>query len=117
MLARALSPALERAGHQVLGLKRVDADVTDYDTLLRRTQAFRPDWIFHLAAFTRVDDCEAQPDHAFLVNGIGARNAALAAATCGAAILTISSDYVFDGEAKRPYREYDTVAPRSVYGS
>ena len=117
MLARALLPALDRAGHQVLGLTRGDADITDHDALLTAARAFRPDWIFHLAAFTRVDDCESQPDHAFLVNGVGARNAALAAAECRAAILTISTDYVFDGEAREPYREYAAAAPRSVYGA
>jgi dTDP-4-dehydrorhamnose reductase len=63
-----------------------------------------------------VDDCERDADLAFRVNGLGARNAALAAAACGAAVLMISTDYVFDGRATRPYREYDAVAPLSVYG-
>ena len=117
MLAHALLPGLERAGHEVLGLRRGDADVTRLETLLHPARAFGPDWIFHLAAFTRVDDCESEPDRAFLVNALGARNAALAAAECGASILAISSDYVFDGEARAPYREYTAAAPRSVYGA
>ena len=117
MLAQAPIPALEAAGHAVLGLKRRDADMTRPDALAHSIQVFQPEWIFHLAAYTKVDECETEVDRAFLVNGLGARNAALAAASCGAALLAISTDYVFDGAAKHPYREYDAVAPRSVYGA
>jgi dTDP-4-dehydrorhamnose reductase len=117
MLAQAAIPALERAGHEVLALTRADADVARYESLLHPTRHFLPDWIFHLAAFTKVDDCETQIDHAYRVNAIGARNAALAAAACGAAVLALSTDYVFDGAATRPYREYDPIAPQSVYGA
>ena len=116
MMARALLPALKQAGHEVRALARAEADVTRYQELLAALEPFRPDWVVHLAAFTRVDDCEAQPELAFRVNGLGARNAALAAAACGAATLALSSDYVFDGRASRPYREYDPAAPLSVYG-
>jgi dTDP-4-dehydrorhamnose reductase len=116
MLAQALLPALERAGHTVLALKKEEADVTRYDALRARLEPFHPDWVIQLAAFTRVDDCESDPDLAFRVNGLGARNAALVSAALGAAVLTISTDYVFDGRASRPYREYDPVGPLSVYG-
>jgi dTDP-4-dehydrorhamnose reductase len=117
MLAQALVPRLESRGHSVLGLARKDADVTSMDSLAPPIAAFRPDWVAHLAAFTKVDECESRPDHAFLVNGTGARNAAQAAADCGAAVLAVSTDYVFDGAGRTPYREYDAVAPRSVYGA
>lgn len=117
LLARETLPALERAGHDVLGLDIADADVTQYDALMHPVGVFRPDWILHLAAFTQVDDCETEVDKAFLVNGLGARNAALAAAACGAAILAVSTDYVFDGTGHVPYREYDPTGPRSVYGA
>ena len=117
MLAQAMIPTLEREGHEVLGLTRGDADVTKLDALLYPARAFKPDWVAHLAAFTRVDDCETRADHAFLVNGLGPQNAALAAAEVGAAVLAISTDYVFDGAARRPYREHDAVAPQSVYGA
>jgi dTDP-4-dehydrorhamnose reductase len=117
MLAQALLPALERAGWEVLALRKGDADVTRHDALIHPTKMFQPDWIFHLAAFTKVDDCETRADHAFAINGLGSRNAALAAASCGSSILVISTDYVFDGKARAPYREYAAASPRSVYGA
>ncbi len=117
MLGHALMPALAAAGHEALGLDLPELDVTDFDAMCARARAFAPDWIAHLAAFTRVDDCESRPDQAFRVNGLGPRNAALAAAACGGALLAISTDYVFDGAAARPYREYDPAGPRPVYGA
>lgn len=117
MLGRALVPALESAGHEAVALTRAEADVTRADDLRRAVGAARPDWVFHLAAFTRVDDCESRADHAHAVNGAGAGNAARAAAEAGAGILVLSTDYVFSGEATRPYREDDPTGPRSVYGA
>jgi len=117
MLGRAVMAALGAAGHQARGLTRAEADVARLDALTRPIAEFGPDWVFHLAAFTKVDDCEAHPDHAYLVNALGARNAALAARGAGAPLLAVSTDYVFDGTAGTPYREYDTPAPRSVYGA
>jgi dTDP-4-dehydrorhamnose reductase len=116
MLARALLPQLEAAKHEVRPLRREQADVTSYPVLHAALEPFQPQWVIHLAAFTRVDDCEREPALAFKVNGLGARNAALAAAACGAALLAVSTDYVFDGRGTRPYREYDATCPLSVYG-
>jgi dTDP-4-dehydrorhamnose reductase len=115
LLGRALVPVLRQAGHEVRGLTHRDADVTDYQALSLSIREFRPDWVMHLAAYTRVDDCERHPDRA-RVNEVGARNAALAAAGSEAAILLISTDYVFDGSAAVPYREPDPTGPLNVYG-
>ena len=116
MLGRALIPALRTAGGSVLALARADADVTRIQDLRDRFAAFRPDWVFHLAAFTRVNDCETQEALANLVNQQGAANTAKAAAEVGAAVLMVSTDYVFDGRAKQPYRESDTPDPVNAYG-
>jgi dTDP-4-dehydrorhamnose reductase len=117
MLGQAVMPALAAAGHVPLGLDLPELDVTRLDSLQRAVQGFRPDWVFHLAAFTKVDDCEARRDEAFRVNGLGARHAALAAAEAGAALLALSTDYVFDGTGTSPYRESDVARPLSVYGA
>jgi len=117
MLGQAVMPALAVAGHAALGLDLPELDVTRLEPLQRAMRDFRPDWVFHLAALTKVDECETRRDEAFLVNGVGARNAALAAAGAGAALLALSTDYVFDGTAASPYRESDTANPQSVYGA
>jgi dTDP-4-dehydrorhamnose reductase len=116
-LAGAVVPALERAGHAVVAPPEAECDVTDLDAVVRAARAARPDWVFHLAAYTRVDDCETQAERAFLVNGLGARNVAMAAAAAGASVLAVSTDYVFGGDSPRPWREHDAAAPRSVYGA
>ena len=117
MLAKAVMPALEAAGHEALGVDLVDADITRPHELDHALRTFAPEWVFHLAAFTRVDDCESNPDQAYAVNALGSRNVAQAAQACGASLLAISTDYVFDGRGTRPYREYDAAAPQSVYGA
>ena len=116
MLARALVPALERGGHAVTAFTKAELDVTREGDVRREVGDAKPDWVCHLAAYTDVDGCESRPEHAMLVNGEGARYAARAAAESGAAILSISTDYVFAGDDPTPRRETDPVGPVSAYG-
>ena len=116
MLGHALLPALRARGHEVLGLDLPDADVTDAAGLARRAKAFAPAWVAHLAAFTNVDLCETEPEKARLVNELGTGNVARAAADVGAAVLAVSTDYVFAGNATTPRRETDETVPVTVYG-
>ncbi len=97
---------------------------TDIDTLdLRERTAvrevvdrFRPEIVLHGGAYTAVDACESDPDTAYAVNALGTRNVAEAATEVGAHLLYVSTDYVFDGTLDRPYHEWDSPNPRSVYG-
>ena len=116
MLAQAVVPALEHAGHEVVPHTRAALDVTDAARVLAAVASTRPDWVCHLAAYTDVDGCESKLDHAMKVNGEGAGHAAAAAREAGAAVLAISSDYVFAGDDARPRRESDAVGPASAYG-
>ncbi|HXS81348.1 MAG TPA: dTDP-4-dehydrorhamnose reductase [Methylomirabilota bacterium] len=116
MLAQAVIPALERAGHEVAPFTRAALDVTDAARVHAAVAGARPDWVCHLAAYTDVDGCETNLDHAMAVNGAGAGHAAAAARKAGAAVLAISSDYVFPGDDPRPRRESDAVGPVSAYG-
>jgi len=116
MLAQAVVPALERAGHEAIALGRVELDVTDAARVRAAVVDAAPDWVCHLAAFTDVDGCESRPEHALRVNGEGAGYVAAAARDAGAAVLSISSDYVFAGDDPRPRRETDAVGPVSAYG-
>lgn len=116
MLASALVPVFEARGHSVTAFSREALDVTRCADVRRAVREATPDWVVHLAAFTDVDGCEKDPDRAFVVNGLGARNSAMAAFEVGAGVLALSSDYVFDGRTREPRREHDIVGPLSQYG-
>jgi dTDP-4-dehydrorhamnose reductase len=102
--------------HQIIPATRADFDITNLQATLNFIVDAKPDVILHPAAFTDVDGCESQQDKAFLVNGIGTRNVAIAAQTVDATLFYISTDYVFDGTKTEPYREYDRPNPQTIYG-
>ncbi len=79
-------------------------------------RAAKPDVIINAAAYTAVDKAEDEPELAMQVNGIAPGLLAAEAAACGARIIHISTDYVFDGELDRPYLPSDPVNPIGVYG-
>jgi len=101
----------------VVAADRARLDVTDRAAVLEAFDALRPEVALHCAAWTAVDDCERDPDRAYQVNAMGTRNLVEAATRTGAHLLYVSTDYVFDGELDRPYREWDVPSPRSVYGA
>jgi dTDP-4-dehydrorhamnose reductase len=94
----------------------LDLDITDSAAVATRIPGVNPDIIIHSAAMTNVDGCETDPDAAYRVNAIGAQNVAEAARKCGAPMVYVSTDFVFDGTAVTPYTEFDPVNPISVYG-
>lgn len=114
MLAQEVVPGLRSLGHSVVPL--TDLDVTQVEDVRKAIAGARPDWVFHLAAFTDVDGCESRAEHAMQVNGAGAGHVAAAAAEAGAGILSMSSDYVFPGDDPKPRREDDPTGPISAYG-
>jgi dTDP-4-dehydrorhamnose reductase len=113
MLGRDLTEALPVG---TVSLRSSSLDVTDADAVRAVLQSHRPDLVIHAAAYTDVDGCELHPDRAFSVNTLGARNVAQASEEAGAAMLYVSTDYVFDGLKEEPYREFDPTGPISVYG-
>jgi dTDP-4-dehydrorhamnose reductase len=116
MLGRDVVAAARAAGHEVSAYGRGALDVTDAAAVQTRIAADAPDAVINCAGFTDVDGAEAREEEALAVNGTGAGNVARAAADSGAAIVQVSTDYVFDGDAGRPYVESDTTAPVSAYG-
>lgn len=108
--------AVPSSHFEVIGLGREELDITAEPEILRTTKKIRPGVVIHAAAYTDVDGCETNPDRAFHVNGEGTRHVARACREIGAKLVYISTDYVFDGEGSRPYREQDPVNPLSVYG-
>ncbi len=101
---------------EVVGLGSADGDIRDEKQVLLLVQRTRPDWIVLAAAYADVDGCETHRDLAFDVNCRGAVNVARAAQECGARLLFISTDYVFDGTKTTPYATGDPRSPRTVYG-
>ncbi len=103
------------AHHELHAFSRAELDVGDHHAVMRTIAPLRPDAILNFAAYTDVDGCEYDPDRAYRDNAVGPQNLALAAGACGALLLHVSTDYVFDGEKGSPYDELDVPNPRSVY--
>lgn len=116
MLGRDLTALLAERGEQVTGLGRSDLDITDPDAVAATLDKHQPSVVVNCAAWTAVDDAETHASDALRVNGDGPANLAAACARLGAVLIQPSTDYVFDGQATRPYRENDTAQPRSSYG-
>ncbi|HET9732587.1 MAG TPA: dTDP-4-dehydrorhamnose reductase [Acidimicrobiales bacterium] len=115
-LGRAVVDHLRSRGYATVAADRQAVDVADRDVVMAAVVGARPDVVVHTAAWTAVDACEADPDRAFAVNALGTRHVAEAAAAVGAHLCYVSTDYVFDGTAERPYTEWDRPRPLSVYG-
>lgn len=104
------------AGDDVIGLSRESLDIADRKAVFDSILTHRPDAVVNCAAFTDVDGAEAAPERAFAVNESGVRNLAAATATAGCVFVTISTDYVFDGQKSGFYTQRDLPAPLGVYG-
>ncbi len=102
---------------EVRALSHRDCDVTDPAAVRAAVEATRPHLVVNLAAAHRVDDLERDPTVAFHVNAYGAWLVARWAAAVDAAVLWVSTDYVFSGTARRPYREEDRPGPLNAYGA
>ncbi len=97
-------------------LTRTHMDVRDFHQVQQVLKEIQPDVVINTAAFTRVDDCEDQPEVAFAVNALGAWNVARVCEDLGCILVHISTDYVFDGQKRTPYTEEDFPRPLNVYG-
>ncbi|MFL7790878.1 MAG: dTDP-4-dehydrorhamnose reductase [Anaerolineae bacterium] len=112
-LGRALHGALTE--HTLAGCDLPELDVTHREAIGTAIADFAPDVVIHTAAWTDVDGCARDPDQAYLANGIGTQNVALACAICNASLVYVSTNEVFDGTATQPYREWDAVNPINPY--
>jgi dTDP-4-dehydrorhamnose reductase len=115
-LGRALLAAPRPAGWSIAGAISAEIDITQPATIERGLDRMACDIVVNAAAYTAVDRAESEPERAFMVNRDGAGHLAEACARRGLRLIHVSTDYVFDGNASRPYREDDPVNPLSVYG-
>jgi dTDP-4-dehydrorhamnose reductase len=102
--------------HDTVATTHAQLDVADRDAVLAAITELHPDAIVHAGAWTDVDGCETDPDRAFRTNALGTRHVVEGARLTGARVCYVSTDYVFDGTGERPWVEWDTPAPLSVYG-
>lgn len=100
----------------VVETTRDELDLSLPDQIGETVDQIRPDLIVNAAAYTRVDDAETDRDVALRINCDAPGLLGTAAGRIGAAVLHFSTDYVFDGESLRPYREDDEARPLNVYG-
>lgn len=98
-------------------LTHADFEMTKSTFVWDALRKYRPGLILNTAAYHRVDECEEFPERAFAVNAIAVRNLAMAAKETGAILVHFSTDYVFDGKKRTPYREIDPPGPLSAYAT
>ena len=103
-IGRALNDVLDPMQIEALNTDLDELDITDTDVIINCT------------GITDTDECEANPEHAYRVNALGARNLSIVARKCGSKIVQLSTDDVFDGQSKKPYTEFDDTNPLTVYG-
>jgi dTDP-4-dehydrorhamnose reductase len=116
-LGRDVVRAATIAGDDVIAADHASLDVTDRDAVLGAISTVRPHAVVHAAAWTSVDACEGEPERAMVTNALAVRWVAEGCDRAGAHLVSVSTDYVFDGALARPYCEWDTPNPQSVYGA
>ena len=101
---------------EIVNTDVADLDITDIGQTLDLVRQIKPYAIINCAAHTGVDACETECDSAYRINAVGPRNLSIAATETGAKLIHISTDYVFAGDAKTPYTEFDKPDPQGMYG-
>lgn len=117
MVARAVAAWCRLAGDEVIGLGRDALDISDRDTVSATVGRLKPDVVFNCAAYTNVDGAETDPAACYAVNTAGVENLASACLEHDSRFVTISTDYVFDGERDGFYTQADEPNPQSVYAT
>ncbi|MFD3928146.1 dTDP-4-dehydrorhamnose reductase [Streptomyces sp. NPDC058614] len=116
MLAQDVLARLAGAGVPAVAVARADLDITDPAAVRAALAEHRPAVVVNCAAWTAVDDAETREDDALRINGDGPRHLAEACRELDAVLLHVSTDYVFPGDAEKPYAEDAPTGPRSAYG-
>lgn len=111
-LLRNAPPELE-----IVGLGHNQCDIADSAQVEDAVETHRPTLVINAAAYTAVDGAESARDLAYAVNATGAGNVARAAQQSGARVIHVSSDYVFDGRSREPYRPDSKPNPINAYGA
>lgn len=103
--------------YKIIATDRNELNIIDINSVNEFLLNNRPDVVINCAAHTAVDLCETDIENAYKINALGPRNLAIACEKIGAKLVQVSTDYVFDGNRMRPYREDDITCPNSIYGT
>jgi dTDP-4-dehydrorhamnose reductase len=106
----------EQTSHRIYAPDRSELDIESGESCERAIAEFRPDVVINTAAFHNVPQCEVEPLRAFAVNCQSVRDLAAICKKMNARLITFSTDYVFGGEQRMPYREDDRTGPLQMYG-
>ncbi|MDB0440925.1 dTDP-4-dehydrorhamnose reductase [Clostridioides difficile] len=112
-----INQSIKQPKYDVLPTTRDDLDISNQTNVDSFIVYNKPDVIINCAAYTKVDECEDNIETAYKINALGARNLAIASEKVSAKLVHISTDYVFNGISKHPYREDNKTEPNSVYGN
>ena len=116
MLGKDLSKVLENLNHEVINTDVHNLDITNKSVAEKFILEENPEIVIHCAAYTDVDNAEKHFETAFNINVVGTKNIATATAKINSIFIYISTDYVFDGENKKPYEKDDIPNPINNYG-
>jgi dTDP-4-dehydrorhamnose reductase len=116
-LGSACTEVFRAAGFDVAPLSHADVEIADRRSVRRALELHHPNVTVNCAAYVRVNDAEDHAEDAFRVNALGALHVAQACAEVNSVCVYISTDFVFDGTASRPYTEEDVSHPINVYGT
>ena len=116
-LGHDVTRAFAEEGHAVTSLTHQNVEVSSLESVRESLKELQPQTVVNTSAFHHVEKCEAEPALAFAINAVGARNLAQVTKEAGAALIHMSTDYVFDGRKNSPYVEEDMPVPLNVYGN
>ena len=116
-LGRCLYDQFSQTGYDLIYHSRADTDIANVTETSANLIALNPDIVVNAAAYTAVDLAETHESLAYQVNHFAVDNLASQCEKIGSFLIHVSTDYVFDGTASRPYKEQDKTNPQSVYGA
>lgn len=113
---KSINQSMNQSKYTILATTRDDLDISNQINVDDFILYNKPDVVINCAAYTKVDACEDNIEIAYKINALGAKNLAIASERVNAKLVHISTDYVFNGFSKYPYREDNKTEPNSVYG-